>query len=68
MRQTEGLHSRVTFVCCAPLPLLGVLGNHDTIRMLPALEAMGIRMLQNECEKIKRGDQEIFVAGIDDAH
>jgi predicted MPP superfamily phosphohydrolase len=49
-------------------PLLGVLGNHDTIRMLPGLEAMGIRMLQNECEKIKRGDQEIYVAGIDDAH
>jgi len=49
-------------------PILGVLGNHDTIRMLPGLEAMGIRMLQNECATIKRGDQEIFVAGIDDAH
>ncbi|WP_298885243.1 metallophosphoesterase [uncultured Bradyrhizobium sp.] len=49
-------------------PILGVLGNHDTIRMLPGLEAMGIRMLQNECATIKRGDQEIYVAGIDDAH
>ena len=27
----------------------GVLGNHDTIRMIPDLEAMGIRMLLNEC-------------------
>ena len=29
-------------------PVYGVLGNHDTIRMLPALEEMGIRMLLNE--------------------
>jgi len=49
-------------------PVFGVLGNHDTIQMLPALEAMGIRMLQNECETIRRGDQAIHLAGIDDAH
>jgi predicted MPP superfamily phosphohydrolase len=49
-------------------PIFGVLGNHDTIQMLPGLEAMGIRMLQNECEIIKRGDQSIYLAGIDDAH
>jgi len=49
-------------------PVFGVLGNHDTIRMLPGLEAMGIRMLQNECEAIRRGDQAIYLAGIDDAH
>jgi predicted MPP superfamily phosphohydrolase len=49
-------------------PVYGVLGNHDTIRMVPALEEMGIRMLLNECETIVRGDQHIHVAGIDDAH
>lgn len=49
-------------------PLYGVLGNHDTIQMLPDLEAMGIRMLQNECEVITRGDQSIYLAGVDDAH
>ena len=36
--------------------------------MLPALEQMGIRMLVNECEIIKRGGQCIYLAGIDDAH
>ena len=46
----------------------GVLGNHDTIRMVPELEEMGIRMLLNECEEILRGDQAIYLAGIDDAH
>jgi predicted MPP superfamily phosphohydrolase len=49
-------------------PIYGVLGNHDTIQMLPGLEAMGIRMLQNECEVIRRADQSIYLAGIDDAH
>jgi uncharacterized protein len=49
-------------------PICGVLGNHDTIQMVPALEAMGIRMLLNECEVIVRGDQRLYLAGIDDAH
>ena len=49
-------------------PVYGVLGNHDTIRMVPGLEEMGIRVLLNECEAISRGTQEIYLAGIDDAH
>lgn len=49
-------------------PVYGVLGNHDTIRMLPALEAMGIRMLLNESEMIASDGQHIHLAGIDDAH
>lgn len=49
-------------------PVYGVLGNHDTVQMVPALEAMGIRMLLNESEPIGRGDQRIHLAGIDDAH
>ena len=49
-------------------PVYGVLGNHDTIRMVPALERMGIRMLVNESGVIKRGSQNIHIAGIDDAH
>jgi len=49
-------------------PIYGVLGNHDTIQMVPAMETMGIRMLLNECEAIARGEQCIYLAGIDDAH
>jgi predicted MPP superfamily phosphohydrolase len=49
-------------------PVYGVLGNHDTIRMVPDLEAMGVRMLLNECEPIARGGETIYLAGIDDAH
>ncbi len=55
---------------CAEIkkPIYGVLGNHDTVRMLPGLEGMGIRMLLNECETIERDHQRIHLAGIDDAH
>jgi predicted MPP superfamily phosphohydrolase len=53
---------------CIKGRVYGVLGNHDTIRMVPRLEAMGIRMLLNECETISRDDQHIYLAGIDDAH
>jgi uncharacterized protein len=55
---------------CAEIkkPIYGVLGNHDTVCMLPGLEEMGIRMLLNECETIERGNQRLHIAGIDDAH
>ena len=43
--------------------IYGVLGNHDSIRMAPAMEAMGIRLLFNECEPIVRGDDRIYLAG-----
>ena len=46
----------------------GILGNHDTIRMVPALEAMDVRMLLNEQAVITRGSNSIYLAGIDDPH
>ncbi len=49
-------------------PLYGVLGNHDSIAMVPGLEQLGIRVLLNEWEAIERGDKRIHLAGIDDAH
>jgi predicted MPP superfamily phosphohydrolase len=49
-------------------PIYGVLGNHDTICMVPGLEAMGIKMLLNESEIIERGGQRLHLGGIDDAH
>jgi uncharacterized protein len=49
-------------------PVYGVLGNHDTIQMVPGLEAMRIQMLLNESVAIARDGQRIYIAGIDDAH
>jgi uncharacterized protein len=48
--------------------IYAVLGNHDTIRMVPGLEAMGIRTLLNEHALIQRDGDRIHLAGIDDAH
>lgn len=45
-----------------------VLGNHDSVLMLPALEAMGIRVLMNEHVHIQRGSERLCLAGVDDAH
>jgi predicted MPP superfamily phosphohydrolase len=49
-------------------PVYAILGNHDSIRMVPAMEAMGYRMLLNEWTRIERGGDAIYLAGIDDAH
>ncbi|MGV8713286.1 MAG: metallophosphoesterase [Nitrosomonas sp.] len=49
-------------------PIYGVLGNHDSIRMLPALEAMGINMLMNESIELIKDFAKIYLAGVDDPH
>lgn len=49
-------------------PGYGVLGNHDSIRMLPELESQGISMLMNESIILEREGHIIAIAGIDDAH
>lgn len=49
-------------------PVYAVLGNHDTIRMAPGMEALGIGVLLNESVRIERGSQSLILAGIDDAH
>ena len=48
--------------------IFAVLGNHDSIAMVPELEEMGIRVLLNECAIINRGTASLYLAGIDDAH
>jgi hypothetical protein len=49
-------------------PVYGVFGNHDSIRMLPGMEAMGVRMLLNESQVIERGSDALYLVGVDDPH
>jgi len=49
-------------------PVYAVLGNHDSIRMVPGMEDLGIRVLLNESTRIERAGATIHLAGIDDAH
>jgi predicted MPP superfamily phosphohydrolase len=49
-------------------PVYAVLGNHDSIRMVPRMEAMGLRVLLNESVRLERDGAVLHLAGIDDAH
>ena len=64
-RAMAGMRSLLTVL---RQPVYGVLGNHDSIRMVPDLEDMGVRMLLNEMVPLERGGERVYLAGIDDAH
>lgn len=51
-----------------PAAVFAVLGNHDSLRMLPGIEALGIRVLMNEALSLERGSARIHLAGVDDPH
>jgi hypothetical protein len=52
----------------ARLGIIGVLGNHDVSEEIPALEALGVRMLINEAMELRRGRDRAWVIGVDDPH
>ncbi len=48
--------------------ILAVRGNHDPDELLPALEELGIRFLNNRSECLQRDGQTLCLAGVDDPH
>lgn len=49
-------------------PVHAVLGNHDSLRMVPELEAEGMRVLLNENVALHRQGQRLYLVGVDDPH
>ncbi|KKN86123.1 hypothetical protein LCGC14_0271600 [marine sediment metagenome] len=49
-------------------PVYAILGNHDTIRMVPGMEDAGYSLLLNEWVRLSRDSVTVYLAGIDDAH
>jgi predicted MPP superfamily phosphohydrolase len=49
-------------------PVYAVLGNHDGLALVPAMEALGWRVLLNERSAWQREGAQLHIAGIDDAH
>ncbi|MFZ4790045.1 MAG: metallophosphoesterase [Candidatus Competibacteraceae bacterium] len=49
-------------------PVYAILGNHDSIRMVSGIEALGIHLLINESVMLERNGTFIHLAGIDDPH
>jgi predicted MPP superfamily phosphohydrolase len=47
-------------------PKYAILGNHDSLAKVPAMEAAGIRFLLNEHIVLRRGEAELYLIGIDD--
>ncbi|MCA9471515.1 MAG: metallophosphoesterase [Nitrospirales bacterium] len=72
---TYGDHEQ-TLRCLSPLVksiqcphgIIGILGNHDFLEMVPGLENLGIRMLLNEAMPVQRRNESIWIVGVDDAH
>ena len=46
--------------------IIAILGNHDSITMLPEIERLGITVLVNEHIYIKRSNAALLIAGVDD--
>ena len=48
--------------------IYAILGNHDSYKMVPHLEEIGINLLINESVKLQKGSQHILITGTDDPH
>jgi hypothetical protein len=49
-------------------PRLAVLGNHDPVEMVEALERLGVETLVNRSVTVQREGQSVRVTGLDDVH
>lgn len=47
---------------------LAILGNHDSIFMVPWMEDLGVRFLINESQQLEKSGESITIAGVDDYH
>lgn len=48
--------------------IFGILGNHDFLEQVPALEESGVRVLLNEGQSIRHNGADLYIAGVDDPH
>ncbi|MEN6439528.1 MAG: CDP-archaeol synthase [Syntrophobacter sp.] len=48
--------------------IVAVLGNHDCIEIVEKLEEIGIHFLVNQSLALERGEERLWLAGVDDAH
>lgn len=64
----DALHGLERLRAHLSCPVYAILGNHDSIRMVPGIEALDIRLLLNESAQVSRGEASIYLIGIDDPH
>ncbi|MZH15510.1 MAG: metallophosphoesterase [Nitrospinae bacterium] len=61
----EGM-KKILSVVNASLGIFAVLGNHDTIELVPELEKMGVRTLMNESILLEKNSLPFYLVGVDD--
>lgn len=52
----------------APDGIVAILGNHDSVEMVPMFEALDVRVLVNQTISVSRSDSLLHVTGVDDAY
>jgi predicted MPP superfamily phosphohydrolase len=67
-RLSEPYLERLTQHLAGKSKVLGILGNHDEYRIGEFLADRGVEMLTNEHVCHRRGDQSIYLVGLDDCH
>lgn len=65
---TVGYIKEVCATLKSTCKVLGVRGNSDTLDLMDKLKRIGIDILANECIEIRRGDEVVFIGGVDDPH
>lgn len=63
----SGLERLADSLRCS-LGVYAVLGNHDFLEQVQAMESCGIRVLLNESVRLERAGQTLCLAGVDDPH
>jgi predicted MPP superfamily phosphohydrolase len=63
---TGATAATINIVSGVDAPIYAVLGNHDALAKVPAMEAAGIRFLLNEHVVLRRGEAALCLIGIDD--
>lgn len=48
--------------------IVGILGNHDCTQMIEPMAEMGVEFLINDAKAVRRGEQEMWLVGVDDPH
>ena len=67
-RQAEPHLERLTQHLTGKSQVLGILGNHDEYRIGEFLVDLGVEILTNEHVCHRKGDQSIYLVGLDDCH
>lgn len=48
--------------------IYAILGNHDSVQMVPMFETLGVRVLANQTLSLSRNRSSLHITGVDDAH